>query len=158
MNRSLKWEFWICIAFLLIGVVATFDDRPTLKNIKTTIITEPYAAGQEALGYRFSAEILRNCKGNLIRALHQNGEIYYLPTRHFSWIPEDEWTQLKAVSFIVPVDLGPLAHILEAGPASYHVTEQSSCNRLQAWFGRVIETKYPPVHFTVSANGDEYNE
>lgn len=149
MNRSFFWEVAIVALVLVVGVVANFDDRPTYDGLQTNVVAEPYSDGG-ALVYRWSATVTRNCTGALRREVRQGDEVFYLPDRTFTWIPQDRWTGKSEQSFLVAVSLNDFEGRLMPGLASYHVTQVSHCNRIQAWFGHSIQEEYPPVVFTVS--------
>jgi hypothetical protein len=149
MSRSVSWEIAICALVLMVGVVANYDDRPTYEGLEATVVAEPFLDGG-ALVYRWSGTVTRNCTGALRREVRQGDEVFYLPERTFTWIPEDRWSGKSEQSFLVAVSLGDFEGRLVPGAASYHVTQVSHCNRIQAWLGHTIQEKYPPVMFTVS--------
>lgn len=148
MINTFAWESAIVALAIGIGVAAYFDDRPTYSDLETTVLQEPFLDGQSLL-YRWNGKVLRNCKGAMRREIRQGGEIFHLPDRNFTWIPSEEWVLGERQNFIVGVGLGDFRGRLGAGPATYHVTQVSHCNRIQSWFGRTIEEEYPPVSFEI---------
>lgn len=149
MNRSIFWEIMICICMFVVTVVANFDDRPTYIGLETTVLAEPFSDGG-VLVYRWNGTIIRNCTGSFRREIRQGDEVFYLPERTFTWIPAGDWSGEFKQNFVVAVRLGDFEGRLEDGPASYHVTQVSHCNRIQAWFGHSVQESYPPVVFMVS--------
>jgi hypothetical protein len=149
MSRSIFWETGIALSMLAIGIVANFDERPTYKDLEATVLQEPFSNGR-ALLYRWNGVVLRNCSGALRREVRQGGETFYLPDRTFTWIPSDRWSGEVRQNVVVAVQLGDFRGRLSNGLATYHVTQVSHCNRVQAWFGTTIEEAYPPVSFLIS--------
>ncbi|MEH6521239.1 hypothetical protein [Sulfitobacter sp.] len=150
MRRSFFWEVGIAFSILVIGVAANFDVRPTYKDLEATVLQEPFSDGRRALLYRWDGVVLRNCTGALRREVRQGGETFYLPDRTFTWIPSGRWSGEVRQNFVVAVGLGDFEGRLSNGLATYHVTQVSHCNRIQAWFGYAIEEAYPPVSFLIS--------
>lgn len=149
MKRSLYWEFGILALIFTIGAVANFDDKPTFVDLETTVLQEPFLDGRSLL-YRWNGRVLRNCTGALRREVRQGDETFYLPDRTFTWIPSAKWSGESRQNFVVAVSLGDFQGRLQSGPATYHVTQVSHCNRIQAWFGHTIEEEYPPIPFVIS--------
>jgi len=150
--QSYFWEIVILLITLVIGVTATFDDRPTYSNMTSTVVQEPFVDGR-AMVYKLELDIERNCTGVFRRHVEQSGEVFHLDDRPFTWIPSDEWedneTHSLELSFNVRVNLDDFKGLLQVGPASYHVVQVSHCNRLQQLFGHTIQEAYPPVHFNI---------
>lgn len=149
MSRVIFWEATICALVFAVGLVAYFDDRPTYEGLETTVLAEPFLKGG-ALVYRWNGTVTRNCTGSFRREVRQGDDVFYLPDRTFTWIPADVWSGEARQNFLVAVRLGDFEGRLKQGSASYHVTQISHCNRVQAWFGRSIQEFYPPVIFTIA--------
>jgi hypothetical protein len=149
MNRSLAWEAGIAALFVAIGVAAYFDHRPTYRDLETTVLSEPYADGG-ALVYRWDGTVTRNCRGAFRREIRQGDNTFHLPDRPFTWIPPSKWNGAFDNDFIVTVPMRDVEGHMEAGVASYHVTQVGPCNQIQYFFGGPVEEEYPPVIFNVT--------
>lgn len=149
MVKTVHWEIYIVLMFLVFGCFAYFDDRPTHRDIRSEVLAEPFADG-DAMIYRWSGYVTRNCQGHLRRELRQGGEVYHLNARPFPWIPTDQWKPDALVEHIVSVPLRDLMSTLEDGQVSYHVTEVAICNQIQALFGKPVESEYPVVAFNIN--------
>lgn len=149
MKRAKSWEVVIVILIVIFGLFAKYDNRPTFVDLEQTVLQEPFLDGR-ALLYRLNITILRNCTGALRREVRQGDETLYLPDRTFTWLPDEDWFVGKPKEFVTAVSLVDFQGILKSGPATYHVTQISHCNRIQSWFGYTVEEEYPPIPFVIS--------
>lgn len=147
--RVFHWEVVILALIALVGYFAAIDDRPTYKDLTTTILRQPYVDGG-ALVYRWKGTVTRNCRGLIRREIRQNGQPYWLPSGSYSFLPSDEWHGFSDQDFIVHVPIDSLIDELKAGPASYHVTLEGFCNQIQYLLGIPVEEKSPPIEFIIT--------
>ncbi len=148
MFRTVHWEVFIGLLFLVLGLAAYFDDRDTHRDVTNEVRTNP-SSDHRALVYRWSGYVVRNCRGHRRREIRQAGEVYHLNDHSFPWIPENEWRPNELVEFTVAVPLRDIWHALKEGPATYHVTEIAVCNQIQDFFGGRVESEYPSVEFNI---------
>ena len=148
MLKRFGWEFFFVACLVLFVVSAVMDKRPTYDeaNLKTEVLVQPYI-GSNALIYRWSSTVLRNCRGVRRRHIEQNEKEILLEARTFTWL--DDWDGPVYVDPSIPVRLDHVEAKIEAGPASYHVSVRSYCNLFQVWFDSPVSETYPPVHFVI---------